>query len=129
VGDDEFAHAEFGQGEPDRTAGSAGPDLHDRLGGGACQPGPDSGGEPGDIGVVAGHAPLPVDDDGVDRIDAPGHRVDVVEEVDDLLLERVGDVETVEAEADRRVQQLFQRRPGQPRFGDVDGAVDRGDGM
>src|SRR5699024_7170705 len=93
VGDDEFAHAEFGQGEPDRTAGSAGPDLHDRLGGGACQPGPESGGEPGDIGVVAGRAPLPVDDNGVDRIDAPGHRVDVVEEVDDLLLERVGDVE------------------------------------
>src|SRR5699024_5367757 len=45
------------------------------------------------------------------------------------LFERMGDVETVEAEADRRVQQLVQLRPGQPRFGDVDGAVDRGDGM
>src|SRR5699024_965076 len=74
-------------------------------------------------------APLPVDDDGVDRVDAPGHRVDVVEEVDDPLFERVGDVETVEAEADRRVQQLVQLRPGQPRFGDVAGAVERGDGM
>src|SRR5699024_3624160 len=111
VGDDEFAHTELGQGEPDRTAGSAGADLHNRLGGGSCQSGSEPGGESGDIGVVTGRAPLPVDDDGVDRIDASGHRVDVVEEVDDLLFERVGDVETVEAETDRRVQQLVQRRP------------------
>src|SRR5699024_11591112 len=104
------------------------PILHDRLGGDSCQPGPESGGESGDIGVVTGRAPLPGDDDGVDRVDAPGHRVDVVEEVYDPLFERMGDVETVEAEADRRGQQLVQLRPGRPRFGDVDGAVDRGDG-
>src|SRR5699024_800174 len=117
------------QGEPDRTAGSAGADLHDRLGGDSCQPGPESGGESGDIGVVTGRAPLPVDDDGVDRVDAPGHRVDVVDEVADPPLERMGDVAAVEAEAQRRAQQLVRLRRGAPRVGDVDGAVDRGDGM
>src|SRR5699024_5987618 len=47
VGDDDVAHTEFGQGAPDRTAGSAGADLHDRPGGDSCQPGPESGGESG----------------------------------------------------------------------------------
>ena len=129
IGDDELTHPDFGEGEPDRPAGSARTDLHDRLGVGAVQTGTESGGETRDVGVVPGCAALLIDDDGVDRTDARRDRIDGIEETDDLLLERVGDVEPVEPESDRRSEQFVKRGARKSTFGDVDGAVDRGDGV
>lgn len=89
----------------DGGAGAARAELHHALQRHVGQAAGEGGGEAGDVRVVA-DGPAVLEDDGVDRAERLGLRIERVQVLDDVPLARVGDVEPVESEQPGRAQQL-----------------------
>jgi hypothetical protein len=122
VDDGEVLDAETEQRVSDRGAGATGAQQHDvrRLRSGKSLREPD--GEAGRIGVVSDDA-VGLEHHGVDRAERSCRVVDVVEVGDHQLLTGVGDVQCVEPESARPLQDLADLLRHQPRGGQVDRAV------
>jgi hypothetical protein len=108
---DAAIHQRPGDGAP----GAAGADLHHRLA--VCMLAPETFHEavapvPA-IEVVAGGAAIRCDRDGVDRADLRRLGTHRIEQRNDLLLERVGDIGAGESRRFDGVDELRQREPGQ----------------
>ena len=80
--------------------------------------------EAGDVGVVADRRAVLADQHGVEGADRRHVAADLVDQRHHRLLDRMGDVEPVEAELDRRVEQLAEVVLREPFVGEVDGLVD-----
>ena len=109
---DEIGNAEIHQGKRDGAAGAAGADLHHGrvLGAGAADAFSEAVAPSRAIEVVAGGAAIGREHDGVDRADLGGARVHGIEQRNDLLLERKGDVGADEARGLDRLKKLRQPR-------------------
>src|SRR5581483_7005627 len=110
----EPGNAEIHQGESDGAPGAAGTDLHDRRApcAVASQPFYKTAAETGAVEIVACGPAVGRDRDRVHRADLRSFRVDGIEQVEDVLLERVGNVRSGKARDPDRGEQLRQAALG-----------------
>lgn len=125
VDDDEPLHADqlAEQGVGDGGSGAARAELYHGAGRHVGQAADEGAGEPDGVGVVADGAPV-AEHDGVDRAERRGLGVQLVEVLDDDLLARMGDVESVETHGARRAEQPAGSLGRDAEPVDVEDAVD-----